>query len=128
MVSFKLNRPTYPGASATPSRSPRRRVLLSGMFQSLTHSWPVSIRNLSCTGAAIALDAALAEDMEGVLVIAGHLDCLCRVVWSRGKLHGLSFDRPLHNAVVLDLHRVTRDQVQAAEKEAAKEWWQHNAN
>lgn len=143
MAAPKFNRPTFavprssastgvsvsasaPVPSAAGSRSPRRRVLLSGMFHSLCNSYAVSIRNLSCTGAAIECGAPLKKGSEGVLA-AEHLDCLCRVIWSRGNLHGLKFDQPLHNAVVLELHRITQDQVQAAEKEAAKEWFHHQA-
>ena len=134
MVSFKINRPTYsgvsspayPAAGAVPPRSPRRRVLLNGMFHALTHSHRVNVRNLSCTGASIDCDVSLKKGLEGVLH-AGGLDCLCRVIWSKGNIHGLKFDTPLHTSVVLELHRITQEQVQAAEKEAAKDWFINQA-
>ncbi len=126
MVSFKINRPTYPGASTTAARSPRRKVLLSGMFQSLTTSYPVSVRNLSCTGASIECDAILRRGAEGVLA-TDQLDCLCRVIWSKGSRHGLKFDQPLHNSVVLELHRITLEEVLEAEKAATKDWYLHKA-
>jgi hypothetical protein len=96
------------------------------MFHSLTSSHGVSIRNLSCTGAAIECEAPLKKGMEGVLA-AEHLDCLCRVIWSKGKVHGLRFDQPLHNNVVLELHRITQDDVRRAETVAAKEWFEQQA-
>lgn len=123
MVSFKINRPgTTPTAGSSSSRSPRRRVLLTGMFHSLTNSYRASIRNLSCTGAAIECDGPLKVGGEGVLQ-AEHLDALCRIIWSKGRLHGLSFDQPLPNAVVIELHRITHADVQRAESIAAKEWF-----
>ena len=129
MVAFKIDRGGYkPAKPAPPARSPRRRVLLTGQFQSLTHSWPATIRNLSCTGAAIECDGALKVGGEGVLR-AGSVDCLCRVVWNRGRLFGLRFDRPLPNPVVLELHRITEADVAEAKQVAAKEYWfKHHAD
>ncbi|HEY0114491.1 MAG TPA: PilZ domain-containing protein, partial [Allosphingosinicella sp.] len=124
MVAFKINRPgtaaPKPGSS---SRSPRRRVLLSGTFHSITSSCPAEIRNLSCTGAAIKCDTALKVGAEGVLQ-AGFLDCLCRVIWQKGNVFGIKFDQPLHNNIVLDLHRVTEADVRRAQSSAAKEWFE----
>lgn len=130
MVAFKINRSAYPGSTspvgAKPPRSPRRRVLLKGVFQSLTTNFNVSVRNLSCTGASIECDAVLPRETRGVLAAQG-LDQLCRVVWSRGRVHGLKFDEPLHVNTVLELHGITRDDVQAAEREEVKSWFEHNA-
>jgi PilZ domain len=133
VVAFKINRPSYPALNEAatagvgkPARSPRRRVLLKGVFQSLTSSYPVAVRNLSCTGAAIVCDAALAKGARGVLAAQG-LDRLCRVVWSRGRVHGLKFDEPLHVTQVLELHGITRDDVKAAEREEVKSWFDHQA-
>jgi hypothetical protein len=128
MVAFKINRPgVVPAAGgAKPARSPRRRVLLRGMFHSLTDSTRASVRNLSCTGAAIACDSPLRIGAEGVLQ-ADEIDCLCRVIWQKGDVYGIQFDEPLPNAMVLDLHRVTEHQVKRAEAQAAKEWFQAQA-
>jgi len=108
------------------ARSPRRRVLLTGMFHSLTGSHRAAIRNLSCTGASISCDAPLKVGAEGVLQ-AAQLDCLCRVVWQKGQVYGVEFDEPLHNALVLELHRVTEHDVKRAESQAAREWFQAQA-
>jgi|GEM_PF-3717700 len=123
MVAFKINGPAYVGAPGSkPARSPRRRVLMSGMFHSLTASCPASIRNLSCTGAAIECDGILSIGAEGVLQ-AAQLDSLCRVIWRKGNVYGLKFDQPLPNLLVLELHRVTESDVKRAEVQAAKEWF-----
>jgi hypothetical protein len=117
MVSFKINRPAAPTRGA-PSRSPRRRVLIEGQFQTLTATYPVAVRNLSCTGALIE------SKVGGQGVIATpHLDCFCRVIWNRGTLYGLSFDQPLHQSVVLHIHSITQSDVQEAKIADAKQWW-----
>jgi hypothetical protein len=132
MVSFKINRPGVAKQEATPpaargnARSPRRRVLLTGMFHSLTSSHRASVRNLSVSGAAIECDVPLKVGAEGVLQ-AGQLDALCRVIWSRGKYYGLAFDQPLPNCLVLELHRVTEQDVKRAQSTAAKEWFESQA-
>jgi hypothetical protein len=126
MVSFKINPQgsgSAPAAGAGRARSPRRRVLLTGMFHSLTSSHGASIRNLSCTGASIECEGPLKVGCEGVLQ-AGEVDALCRVVWTRGKVIGLKFDQPLSNCLVLELHRVTQADVQRAQTAAAKEWFE----
>ncbi len=107
-------------------RSPRRRVLLAGQYQSLTGTYSVDVRNLSNTGASIMCAADLKLGSEGVLM-AGGLDCLCRVVWHREGVFGLKFEEPLHNSIVLDLHRITSDDVKHAERAAAREWYQRDA-
>jgi len=127
MVAFKISQPApYAPPSVKPARSPRRRVLLSGTFHSLTSSCPVKVRNLSCTGASIDCEGTLKIDAEGVLE-AEHLDCLCRVIWRKGTLYGLKFDEPLHNNVVLELHRITASDVQRAEATATREWFDRAA-
>lgn len=121
MVAFKIDRPTAP-VKAVPARSPRRRVLIDGQFQTLTATCPVSVRNLSCTGALIESRVALKVGGEGVLA-STRLDCFCRIVWGRGGLYGLSFDEPLHPSVVLDIHRITQSDVDRAQIADARQWW-----
>ncbi len=123
MVAFKINRPTQSTlAGGKPARSPRRRVLLSGMFHSLTTSCQASIRNLSVTGAAIDCDAPLKVGAEGVLQV-GRVDALARVIWQKGQTYGIQFDQPLPNQLVLDLHRITEEDVRRSQVQAAKEWF-----
>jgi len=123
MVAFKINRPApYAPPTAKPARSPRRRVVLSGTFHSLTASAPAAVKNLSCTGASIECDSPLKIGAEGVLQ-TDQIDCLCRVIWRKGNVYGLKFDQPLPNAVVLELHKITVQDVKRAELEAAREWY-----
>lgn len=125
MVSFKIPKPDAVSglAAGKGGRSPRRRVLLTGMFHSLTSSAAASVRNLSCTGASIECEVPLKVGGEGVLE-AGQLDALCRVVWTKGEVYGLKFDQPLPNCLVLELHRITESDVKRAQSTAAKEWFE----
>ncbi len=125
MDAFTPDSGPLPQSEYKAQRSPRRRVVLNGQFQSLTGTHNVAVRNLSNTGASINCAAELKLGSEGVL-IAGGLDCLCRVVWHRGGIVGLSFDEPLHNSVVLELHRVTHADVKYADAVAAREWYQRD--
>jgi hypothetical protein len=126
MVAFNIHPEAPVTADGKAARSPRRRVLLSGQFQSLTSTHNISVRNLSSTGAAIVCDAELKLAGEGVL-IAGGLDCLCRVVWRRAGIYGLKFDEKLPSSVVNDLHRITHEDVRQAETLATREWYQQQA-
>jgi len=125
MASFQINRPA-PQVRTAPSRSPRRRVVIEGSFQTLTATHAVSIRNLSCTGALVQSAKPLKADSHGVLS-ADHLDRFCRIVWSRGSLYGLSFDEPLHTNVVLEIHRITEAELQHGKAVAAKQWFDSQA-
>lgn len=125
MVHFKLNRPE-PRPQARPVRSPRRRVLVGGMFQTLAGTCQVSIKNLSCTGALIESPLALRVGVEGVLQADG-LDCLCRVVWTDGRAYGLQFDKPLHTNAVLALHHITEADLMRTQSAAAREWFESQA-
>ena len=128
MVAFKINRPVQTAiAGGKPVRSPRRRVLLSGMFHSLTTSCQASVRNLSVTGAAIDCDAPLKVGAEGVLQV-GRVDALARVIWQKGQTYGIQFDQPLPNQLVLDLHRITEDDMRRSQVQAAKEWFTGQAS
>jgi hypothetical protein len=132
-VRFKVNRP-----AASPNdrpkavrengttRSPRRRVVVDGIFHSLTGTFRIGIKNLSCTGALIQCGQALQVGKEGVLQ-GEHIDHFCRIVWTDGSFYGLQFDEPLPMDVVLELHRITGEDVERAETKAAEEWWRNHA-
>ena len=134
MVSFSLNRPGVERDAAAhnatgagkPARSPRRRVLISGQFQALTSTQHVAIRNLSCTGASIVSETPLRVGAEGVLVGQG-LDQLGRIVWCRGNAYGFKFDDALPNCVVLELHRITANDVARAQSVETREWFHRSA-
>ncbi|HLL59647.1 MAG TPA: PilZ domain-containing protein [Allosphingosinicella sp.] len=123
MVAFKINRPSQSYvAGGKSARSPRRRVLISGMFHSLTTSCQAAVRNLSVTGAAIDCEAPLKVGAEGVLQV-GRVDALARVIWQKGQTYGIKFDKPLPNQLVLDLHRITEEDLKRSQVQAAKEWF-----
>ena len=131
MVSFKIQRPDSPNDRSEPPRpnrvrSPRRRVVVEGTFQSLTGTYHIAIKNLSCTGALIQCGQPLQVGKEGVLQGA-HIDQFCRIVWTDGTHYGLQFDEPLAMDVVLELHRITGDDVQRAASKAAEDWWRNQA-
>lgn len=133
MVHFKVNhQPDSPNGrsgvarEAGRARSPRRRVVVDGTFHALTGSYRIAIKNLSCTGALIQCDQPLKVGKEGVLQ-GQHLDHFCKVVWTDGRFYGLQFDTPLAMEVVLDLHRITGEDVDRAETKAAEEWWKSYA-
>lgn len=133
MVHFKIDHlQEAPSASAgvagaaSRARSPRRRVVIDGVFHALTGTYRVAIKNLSCTGALIQCDQPLKVGKEGVLE-GKRLDHLCRVVWTDGALYGLQFDSPLSMDVVLELHRITGDDIDRAAIKEAEEWWKSHA-
>ena len=131
MVNFKIQHPDSPNDRSEPTRpnrvrSPRRRVVVDGTFQALTGTFRIAIRNLSCTGALIQCGQTLQVGKEGVLQGA-NIDQFCRIVWTDGSLYGLQFDEPLSMDVVLELHRITGDDVQRAASKAAEDWWRNHA-
>ena len=131
MVSFKIQRPDSPNdrsepARPTRNRSPRRRVVVDGTFHALTGTYRIAIKNLSCTGALIQCGQPLQVGKEGVLEGA-HIDQFCRIVWTDGGLYGLQFDEPLPMEVVLELHRITGEDVERAASKAAEDWWRNHA-
>ena len=133
MVHFKLNQQVNSpndrlraGRDSAKARSPRRRVVVNGNFHSLTGTYRISIRNLSCTGALIECPQSLTVGKEGVLG-AEWIDQFCRIVWNDGNLYGLQFDTPLAMDVVLEVHRITGDDVKRAESLAAEQWWKNQA-
>lgn len=103
-------------------RSPRRKVVVTGMLEAVTGTQKVSVKNLSCTGAMIEGTTVPPKGRE-VILKAGKLDCFCRVVWSEGSRCGLEFDEPIPMADVLELHGITAEAAQMAAAEEAAEWF-----
>lgn len=112
----------FGAAAGTTARSPRRRVVIAGLIELIGGSHPVAIDNLSCTGARMRCSASLRIGAEAVLSAPG-LDRFCRVVWGEGGSYGVEFDEPLDQNIVLKLHGVTRETVQRAELDSAREWY-----
>ena len=108
---------------SSPPRSPRRRVVLRGRVESLNGHFPVSVKNLSCTGAMVE-GASVPLSGRDVILRAGTLDCFATVVWSEGNRCGLRFDEPIDMADVLALHQITAEHVEHQEMQSMVEWFQ----
>lgn len=105
------------------TRAPRRRVYLRGRIETTTRRFDIMIRNLSCTGAQ-AEGEALPPPGRDILLEAGPVSVICHVVWVEDGRCGLSFDEPLPQHLVLELHRHIPD-LMAEKREAwhaARAW------
>ena len=103
-------------------RQPRRRVALSGTFETLNGRHPVSVKNLSCKGALVEGENLPDIGREGVLV-SNRLDCYCRVVWADSDRRGLEFDEPIEMSLVLELHNIIPDPRLGTEEEV-RQWFE----
>lgn len=113
-------------------RSPRRRAVLRGTFQTLHGRFDIVLRNVSCTGALIERPPQLRgtielhPNTEGVLEANG-LDVLCKVVRCDGTFFGVEFDEPLEMDTVLSIHRITGLDIKRSDVETAKTWFDTQA-
>ena len=105
------------------ARSPRRRMAFKGTFETLIANGAVAVRNLSCTGAMIEGEEVPPAGRDIILRAAGH-EFFGTVVWSDGYRCGVQFDEPLRPAEVLELHRITPEQIRSEELNAAARWYQ----
>lgn len=107
---------------ADVARSPRRRMAFDGTFETVIGRGGVAVRNLSCTGAMIE-----GEDMphagRDIILRAAGKELFGTVVWSDGRRCGVAFDEPLDPADVLELHRITPQQLRAEQRNAAARWF-----
>ena len=86
-------------------RSPRRRVQLPGEARSTTGKFSFTLRNLSCTG-AMAEGEQIPPVGRDLVVKAGGIELLCRVVWAEQGRCGLQFDEPLAQPAVVALSQI----------------------
>ena len=107
---------------AETPRSPRRKTAINGTLETLTSRFKVAIRNVSCTGAMVEGEAVPPPGKDVILNAEG-MELFCSVVWSDGQRCGLQFDEKLLPAQVVELHRITPEQVRSAELKAAAEWY-----
>lgn len=116
-------RPQHDWNPPPEERAPRRRVVLSGQASSTTGQFAVTLRNLSTTG-ALAEGPRLPEPGRDVVVEAGPLELLCRVVWAEPGRCGLEFEQPIPQALVVALAQQVPDPRadRAAIEAAAAEW------
>lgn len=79
----------------------RARLHLNATLATTAGDHPVVLRNLSCTGAMVELDAALPSGRT-VVLRRGVLDELATIVWCRNGFCGLHFLDPIALDTVLD--------------------------
>lgn len=110
-----------PIQTGTP-RSPRRKVVFSGTIETMANKVAVAVKNVSCTGAMVEGEDLPPQGRDVILHMEG-LELFCSVVWADGDRRGLHFDEELPQAQVLELHRITPEEVRSAELKAAAEWY-----
>lgn len=80
----------------------RARVHLAAALIGTTREYPVTLRNISCTGAMVE-GASLPPKGWTVALKRGDMDELGDVVWARGGFCGIHFFDPIPYAKVLEL-------------------------
>lgn len=116
---------TQPGGlkeKAMVPRAPRHQVVVNAHFETPTNKGRVAVRNMSCAGAMLEGEGLPASGRDIILEVES-LELFGTVVWSDGERCGVHFDRPLQPVQVLELHRITPEQVRSAELNAAAEWF-----
>ena len=86
---------------------------------------PALLSNISETGAKLRAKAAPGKGTELFLQV-GALDVYAKVVWKRGEVCGLRFERPIRSWDVeqlrVEAHKGTVAKLSAAEKGGADDW------
>ena len=82
-------------------RNSRFRVMLSAKLVTTTDEHPVTLRDLSATG-ALAEGKRLPPSGKDVVVRRGALEAFARVVWNDGLRCGLEFDEQIPDRELLD--------------------------
>lgn len=83
-----------------PRRSPRAKVFLAAALECDSGTIPVTLRDLSETGALVEGANPLSEDLE-VWLCRNELRVHGHVAWTRDKFAGIAFSRELNPEVVL---------------------------
>ncbi len=82
-------------------RYDRHRVQIgAGLYENVRPTLPITLFDLSTRGCGIETTSNLGVDSRVWLKLPGLESWPCRVAWSSGSRAGLSFDQPLHPAVV----------------------------
>jgi hypothetical protein len=93
-----------PGGNLTTGRreTQRARVQLAATLAGTTREYPVTLRNISCTGAMVE-GGSLPPKGWTVALKRGSMDELGDVVWTRGSFCGIHFFDPVPYEMVLEL-------------------------
>jgi hypothetical protein len=74
-------------------KAPRRRILKTGLIESVGESIECAVRDLSTTGASLEVSTPLfIPDKFNLAVPSDGLRRRCRVAWRKGKRIGVAFD------------------------------------
>ena len=72
----------------------------AGLYENVRPTVPITVTDLSTGGCGVETTTELSVDTRVWLKLPGLESWPCRVAWSQGCRAGLSFDHPLHPAVV----------------------------
>jgi hypothetical protein len=72
-------------------RWPRRTVLWPAILQVGDAAHKCWVRNISASGAAVQCDAVLTKQMPVTLALERYGEFAAFIIWTGGKLHGLTF-------------------------------------
>lgn len=101
----------------------RLRLLADGRFMGIEGNYPVTLLDLSQTGAKIAFDHPLKEK-AGFLSWMSH-ETFGEIVWQEGLYVGLQFDQPIAYEWLLDTrmhYRHVDEARRLAAMRAARDW------
>jgi hypothetical protein len=76
-----------------------------GLSVNIRPSLPILVTDLSAGGCGIELDVELEQNARVWIKLPGLENLPARVAWTNGRYAGLTFDHPLHPAVVEHLVR-----------------------
>lgn len=72
--------------------APRKRVLKAGKIEFGGGAIDCTVRNLSDTGAALSVESPVGIPSEfNLIVVADHVNRMCRVVWRKEDRIGITF-------------------------------------
>jgi hypothetical protein len=122
MEEGTIPEPTDAPIQVGTPRSPRRKVVFSGIIETMSGKIRVAVKNVSCTGAMVEGEG-LPPPGRDVVLHMEDLELFGAVVWTDDNHCGVHFDEALTQAQVLELHRITPETVHSAELKAAAEWY-----
>jgi PilZ domain len=110
-------------ASTGRRRHSRLRVCLTARLITLGGTLPITLLNLSFTGARISLGTASVQRGASAVLTWSGFEAFCKVAWVQGGHCGLDFDEPLRPDMLI----ATRDLADVtpgvdANRVAARDW------
>lgn len=103
-------------------RHSRLRLNLAGRLITLDGTVPLTLLDLSRTGARIVLGQGLARGGDAVLTW-DRFEAFCTIAWISGQQCGLDFDEPLHEDVLHKTRTIADADPHRNESRAAARAW-----